>query len=84
MIMDCIREAVGCNAWQSQNLFIECDPAFADHPYDVPMQPVASEGTHITCPQAVVHLCVQPVLQPYAEHALVVWWSFPTMSLSNQ
>jgi hypothetical protein len=37
------------------------------------VQPVASEGSHIICPQAAAHLRVQPVLQPYAEHALVVW-----------
>jgi hypothetical protein len=37
---------------------------------DVSVQPVASEGIHIVCPQAVVHLYV---LQPHVEHALVVW-----------
>jgi hypothetical protein len=32
------------------------------------VQPVASAGSHIICPQAVVYVCVQPVLQPHAEH----------------
>jgi hypothetical protein len=40
-------------AWQSLNLFIEYDLAILD----VPVQPVASEGIRIICPQAVVHLC---------------------------
>jgi hypothetical protein len=40
--MNCIREAVGWNAWRSLNLFIEYDHSIADLPYDVPVQPVAS------------------------------------------
>jgi hypothetical protein len=80
MIIDCIREAVGYNAWRSQNLFIEYILPLLIIPTMSPMQPVVSEGAHITCPQAVVHLCVQRVLQLNAEHALVVWRGFRRMS----
>jgi hypothetical protein len=47
---------------RSLNLIIEYDLSVVDLPQDVPVQPVASEDNHITCPQAAVHLCVQPVL----------------------
>jgi hypothetical protein len=66
--MDCVREREW-NARHSQNLFFQYGPSIVDLPEDVPVQPVASEVIHITCPQAVV----QPVLQPHAEPALVVW-----------
>jgi hypothetical protein len=71
--MDCIRETAGWNTWQSLNLIIEYDLSIVNLPQDTPLQPAASAGIHIICPQAVVHLCVQPALQPHAEHALVVW-----------
>jgi hypothetical protein len=35
--------------------------AIVDLPQDVPVQPVAFESIHIICPQAVAHLCVQPI-----------------------
>jgi hypothetical protein len=84
MVVDCIRETVGCNAWQSLNLFIEYDHSIED----VSVEPVASEGIRIVWPQAVVHLYV---LQPHAEHALIVWcvsvravrWLVPAASLRD-
>jgi hypothetical protein len=57
----------------SINLFIEYDLSIVHLLPYVPVQPVASECIRIICAQTVVLLCVQPVLQPYGEHGLVVW-----------
>jgi hypothetical protein len=58
MVMDYIRETVGLNAWQSLNLSFEYDLSKVH----VLVRPVASEGIHVICPQAVAHLCVQSAL----------------------
>jgi hypothetical protein len=58
MVLDCILETVRWNIWESLNLFFEYDLSIVD----VPVQPVASEGIHIICPQAAVRLCIRSVI----------------------
>jgi hypothetical protein len=57
----------------SKSANIEYDLSIVVLPYDVPVQLVHSKVIRIICPQAAVHFCVQPVLQPQAEHGLVLW-----------
>lgn len=73
MVMDRIQDTVRWNAYQPPNMNIEYGFSITDPPEEVSVQPVASEGVHVICPQAVAHFFVQPVLQPHVEHAPVVW-----------
>jgi hypothetical protein len=62
IVMDC----VGWNAWQSLNLFIQCGCSLG---WPCAASSLCRYPYHF--PAAAVHLCVQLVLQPHAEPALV-------------